>query len=211
MYCANRMNAMLNNDDVRRLFMDDVEWNRTSDSWKALIPHRNFNTFDVTDETPGEYQHRLLPRFHIPLEVIEQWLYPLYYNRTSTNNYGWLDYDRIEFLRQEMDLAQLLKVNVISAYQRHVDESAEYEAWHQLPCTDQDREYSIKFSTWRTPPIILDVRSISQEAIPRHAEIRGPFQLVEGHSRLGYLYAADNYKVLKQKYHHVYMMRYTAA
>ncbi|MBK1649641.1 hypothetical protein [Rhabdochromatium marinum] len=202
---------MLNEEDVRRLYMDDIEWDRTSDSWKALIPNRNFNTFDVSDETPEEYQRRLRPRFRIPIQVLEQWLYPLYYDRTSTNNYGWLDYDKIEFVRQDMCLAQLRKVNVIRAYQRHVVEGSRYQAWHQLPCTDRDREHWIQNCTWRTPPLILDVSSITQEEIPRYADIKGRFQLVEGHSRLGYLYAADNCAVLKKEHHQAYIMRYAAS
>jgi hypothetical protein len=42
--------------------------------------------------------------------------------------------------------------------------------------------------TWKTPPIILDICSLTTE-IPKWSELIPPYQLVEGHSRLGYLHS----------------------
>ncbi|MEX6627078.1 hypothetical protein [Tenacibaculum salmonis] len=44
----------------------------------------------------------------------------------------------------------------------------------------------VENGTWLTPPIILDVSSINIE-IPEWSNIKAPFQLVEGHTRLGFL------------------------
>lgn len=187
--------------------MNDIEWERTSDSWKALIPKRNFNTFDLSDESEEDQWKRLESRFHIPLNVVKQWLYPLYYNQNSTNNYGWLNFDNIEFLEEELSYEELLNVYVIDGYKSYVDDGARYKAYDKLPCVERDKEYWRKESTWRVPPIILDVKSIS-DRVPEHAEIKGPLQLVEGHSRLGYLFAAKNSGVLQKNNHKIYLMRY---
>jgi hypothetical protein len=194
-------------EEIRRLYMNDEEWERTSNSWKSLIPHKNFNKFDVTDETPRRHYERLVKRFNIPLEVIEQWIYPLYYNRNSTNNYGWLDFDSIVFIKKNLPFDVLLSVNVISDYKRHVDEGSRFKAYEGMPCTDRDREHWKRESTWRIPPIVLDVRSVDISQIPPHAEIHGNYQLVEGHSRLGYLMAAKNCGVLTKNEHLVYIMK----
>ena len=188
--------------------MDDFQWNRTSESWKSLIPKRNFNTFALSDETEEEHRERLLPRFDIPLEVIQQWLYPLYYDGNSTDNYGWIDYDNIEFIKTDLSFEALSDLNVISKYQLHVDEGARYKAYENIPCTERDREHWSTYSTWRVPPLILDVQSLSGEVIPDYADIHGARQIIEGHSRLGYLYAANNCGVLNKKEHTVYIMKY---
>jgi hypothetical protein len=38
--------------------------------------------------------------------------------------------------------------------------------------------------TWRVPIVILDCGSL--KSIPKYAEIKGRYQLIEGHTRLGY-------------------------
>tara|TARA_R110000851_G_scaffold92259_1_gene201242 strand:- start:11 stop:316 length:306 start_codon:yes stop_codon:yes gene_type:complete len=82
--------------DVRRLYIDDAEWERTSDSWKDLKPRRDFNCFSISDESIEDYYLRLKGRFNIPRSVLEQWLYGLYYDRNCVNNYGWIDFDGVE-------------------------------------------------------------------------------------------------------------------
>lgn len=202
---------MLSKEGIRKLYMEDFEWERTSDSWKALIPNRNFNGFDITDETELEYQQRLVPRFYIPIEVIKQWLYPLYYNQNSTNNYGWINYDNVDFIESILDYKTLSELYVIKRYQNYVNAGSQYIAYNQFTCTKQDKEHWIKFSTWRVPPIILDVQSIPVTAIPNYADIQGRWQLIEGHSRLGYLYSAKNCKILTQNIHKVYILKYKNA
>jgi hypothetical protein len=117
----------------------------------------------------------------------------------------------VEFLKKEFDYETLSKVNVIKEYQRHVDEGSQYQAYEKIPCSERDREYWVKNSTWRTPPLILDVESLGNEIIPGFAEITGPLQLVEGHSRLGYLYAARHCAALRKEQHSVYIMGYKNA
>ena len=199
---------MLSKEEIRKLYMEDSEWERTSDSWKALIPNRNFNSLDITDETELEYQQRLAPRFYIPIEVIKQWLYPLYYNRNSINNYGWINYDNVHYIESTMNYKTLSELYVIKKYQDYVNKISQCMAYNQFTCTKQDKEYWIKFSTWKVPPIILDVQSIPVTAIPNYADIQGCWQLIEGHSRLGYLYSLQNCKLLTQNIHKVYILKY---
>ena len=56
-------------------------------------------------------------------------------------------------------------------------------------CIHSDLEYWKMKGTWRVAPIILDARTLRN--IPQHSEVVPPYQLVEGHTRLGYLLALE--------------------
>jgi hypothetical protein len=202
---------LLSDIETRRLFMEDNEWNRTSDSWKELIPMKNFNCLSESDETVDEYYLRLQDRFSIPLDVLKQWLYSLYYNIHTVNNYGWFNFEKIEFVESYLNLTDLKSIRVINNFKEYVEKGAKYEAYEELPCTDKDKRHWKEFGTWRTPPIILDVSSLPASEIPSYSDVEGTLQLVEGHSRLGYLYAISNCKLHLNKNHKVYLIRYKNA
>ena len=192
--------------ETRRLYMDDYVWNRTSKSWKSLKPNRDFNELSEGDESKFQCYERLRSKFDIPLQVVEQWLYGLYYDVNSTNNYGWLNFEHIRFKLVSFSLEQLEEVYVIREYQNYVREGEQFNAYDGFSCTPEDKEYWKKQHTWRVPPIILDVSSLSGLRIPSYAEIGRKFQIVEGHTRLGYLFAAKRCDVLKRFDHKVYLM-----
>ncbi len=173
--------------EIRRLFIEDDEWERTSISWKALIPLRDFNCHRDSDESPCQHYLRLLPRFNIPLEVIEQWIFPHYYNRNTVNNYGWLNYNKIRIEETFMSVLQLATLHIIGSYQSFVRTRVSNDPFDGFACAPKDVEHWREKSTWRVPPIVIDVTTLRD--IPLQADINGPFQLVEGHSRLGYLLA----------------------
>ncbi len=188
--------------------MEDHEWERTSSSWKALIPNKNFNCKCDSDESIDEYYLRLKEKFCISKCVLQQWLYELYYEKHIINNYGWIDFDKVEFKEVELSIEQLNQVYVINEFRGYVEEGAQYKAYKQLPCHEKDKEFWKGFGTWRTPPVILNVASLNQEDIPHYADIAGELQLVEGHSRLGYLYAIANCKHWLKEHHKVFIIEY---
>lgn len=173
--------------ETRRLFMEDGEWERTSISWKTLIPLRDLNCRCVSDESPRQHYLRLRPRFNIPLEVIEQWLYPHYYNRDTVNNYGWLDYDIMGFEETLMSARQLAAMHVIGPYRSYVRTRELNHPFDGFACSPKDVDLWREKGTWRVPPVVIDVTTIRD--IPPYAELADPLQLVEGHSRFGYLLA----------------------
>jgi uncharacterized protein YdeI (YjbR/CyaY-like superfamily) len=102
--------------EIRRLFISDEEWNRTSAAWKQLKPLRNFREFNADDESVDQCFRRLQEAgYRIPYQVIEQWIYPLYYNRNTVNNYGWIDYRTVEFLETVLSMDELMK-HIIEEY-----------------------------------------------------------------------------------------------
>jgi hypothetical protein len=202
---------VLSDIEVRRLYIDDFEWERTSDSWKDLIPKRDFNSFNLSDESVDDYYLRLKERFNIPKLVLEQWLYGLYYNVHTVNNYGWIDFDKITITLSECSFDELLTVRAINEFRGHVEEGARYKAYEQLPCIGKDKDYWKEYGTWRTPPIILDVGSLSEVEIPEYADIDAELQLVEGHSRLGYLYAIANCGLTLKESYPIYLMSFNNA
>jgi hypothetical protein len=180
---------------------------KKTDSWKALTPKKNPGGFSELDESIDEYHMRLKERFSIPFDVLKQWLYCLFYDRNTVTNYGWLNYDKIEFTLIDLSLNELKNVRIINNFKSYVEERTKAEGYCQLTCTEKDKKHWQQFNTWRIPPIILDVNSLNMSHKPEHADIKGDLQLVEGHTRLGYLYAISNSKLYLKDYHKVYLMR----
>jgi hypothetical protein len=196
----------LDETEIRRLFVTDEEWNRTSPSWKALKPRRNFDQVDPSDETTEAFHARVgATGFNMPYLVIDQWLYPHYYNRNTVNNYGWLDYARVSWSETLLPVDELLSLCVIEQYREWVDGRAQLRAFDEFACIPQDFEHWKQLRTWRVPPVVLDVSSLS--GAPPYAELAGTLQLVEGHTRLGYLLAAERSGVLTVRHHRVFMLR----
>jgi hypothetical protein len=191
--------------NVRRCYMEDYEWERTSSSYKDLIPLRNFDSSDEYDETPFEHYKRLKTRFNIPPEVVEQWIYPHYYNVNFINNYGWLDFDKVAFELCDVSTNELINVKIFSRFERFVESLESRQVFEEFTCTEQDKKYWIENKTWKVPPIIIDISTLNN--IPDHSELKGTYQLVEGHTRLGYLLAIHRKGLIdKEKKHMVYKM-----
>ena len=182
--------------------------NRISDSWKALIPHYNFNSSSDSDESANDCCLRLKSRFDIPLEIFEQWLYCHYYEPNTIDNYAWIDYDRIQFSLVKFDCETIKDFRVINNFKQDVEYCSLHISYDTIPCFDIDMQYWREHGTWRTPPIVLDVNSLPKKHIPLHADIDSNYQLVEGHSRLGYLLSIINCKLKHAKSHKVYLIKY---
>lgn len=142
------------------------------------------------------------------MQVIEQWLYGLYYDENTVNNYGWINFDNVTFELTQLTFDELSTVRIINNFRGYVEEGARFDAYEQLPCNNTDKQHWKEFGTWRVPPIILNVNSLAKVDIPNHADIDGNLQLIEGHSRLGYLYAIANCGHKLNEEHFVYLLSY---
>ena len=161
-------------------------------SWLDLKPNQDQLG---NKEEFSEYIQRIRKVFkefnHIQDDVFEQWLWAHHNNFETLRNYAWLNYENVEFVLCNWLNDKLSEVNVIEEFSDYVNGRASCKAIKQFCCTKTDRNYWKSNGTWRTPPIILDVSSIEEE-FPSWSEIKYPFQLIEGHSRLGYLKSMIN-------------------
>lgn len=191
--------------EIRRLFISDNEWERTSESWKKLKPRRNFNQISIDDESPRDCFVRLNRMFNIPIEVIEQWLYKHYYDQNSVNNFGWIDYAQSEFRKTQVSLEWLReKVNVVNRFRGYVESRSKLRAVGEFQCMPKDKKHWLECGTWRVPPIVLDVASYDN--VPDYAQITAPFQLIEGHTRLGYLFSMIESPIEVDVEHDIYLL-----
>ena len=178
-------------------------------SWLELKPNENE---DGNQEWFDEYYKRikLKKEFkNIPKEVFEQWIHAHHKNYETLNNYAWIDYEKVEFKLLKWSFEKLENINIIENYREYSDSRAICNDLSQFCCCDKDLKHWKENGTWRIPPIILDVKSIIDD-IPKWSEIKEPFQLVEGHSRIGYLKSMNRINKLgKEKIsdnHKIYLM-----
>ncbi len=181
-----------------------------SKSWTDLEPlkveHGNLERFK-------NYYERIQPKTelsHIPKIVFKQWLWAHHDKEESITNYGWLNYENIEFNLCTWSNKKLSDIYVIENYRDCYENRASYNDFSSFFCNKNDLNEWKKNGTWRTPPIILDINSIN-ENIPNWCEMNPPYQLVEGHSRLGYLHSMlEIDKLGKGKVaekHEIYLMK----
>lgn len=175
---------------------------RVSRSWKELRPDGG-----RFGENVEEYVARISPVFNVPLEVAEQWLYTHYENEHVVANYAWIDYRKVGFECVDLPGSVISQLNVIEAFSAFVRERSSPRGYDELSCLKEDVDHWRAHGTWRTPPVVLDVRSLG--SIPAYTDIRGPYQLVEGHTRLGNFFALGHAQ-RPSATHRVYLVRGTA-
>jgi hypothetical protein len=195
---------------VHRLWISDEEWARTHPSWKALRPHKVFSECRSTDETDREYAARIGAEFGFPEEVLAQWINPHYFNQNTVNNYAWIDFTTVEFTKERWTTERLCALRVIDDYRDFVEErAAMFTSIKDFFPTKRDREHWWSLGSWRVPPVLIDIEGLGP--IPHHSDIVGRFQLVEGHSRIGYLRAfariGDSAEGQLAREHEVYILR----
>ena len=120
---------------------------------------------------------------HIPECVLKQWLYAHNDKSEMQRNYGWINYENVEFEQCYWTNEQLTEVHVLEEYMDWYKSKASHT---RLDLFGNHRDSWEVKGTWNTPPIILDVNSIMVQ-LPPSSNIVPPFQLVEGHTRLGHL------------------------
>lgn len=167
--------------DTRRGQLTFREWARLHPSWKALEPARSA-------ESAHDARARLLPRFDIPADVLEQWLCPHYYKPETALTYGWIDYDRARFVRERWSTEAIDSLRVIEAYRRYVEERTAAN-WSLArapfaPGTGDADAWRLQ-GTWRVPPVVVDPIGLGSPS--RRADFASVPQLVEGHTRVSNL------------------------
>ncbi|MDH3348815.1 MAG: hypothetical protein OEM02_12060 [Desulfobulbaceae bacterium] len=182
----------------------DEQWNRSSSSWKRLKP-KKFNCIDKNNESVSDYCRRIEKVITVPEEVAKQWLYIHYYNGNTVDNYGWIDYSKAMFECVTVTTENAINLRVIEDYSDYVQTRKQGTPFKDFMCNTQDKEYWIQKRTWRIPPIIVDVKSFSNP--PPFADFSGFSQLVEGHSRLGYLLSMHRVREELKEQHRVYVLR----
>jgi len=181
-----------------------------SKSWNDLKPlkveHGNLEYFE-------DYYARIQKKkefSHIPKSVLQQWLWAHHDKEESIKNYGWLNYENIEFKLCTWSSDKLTDIYVIENYRDYYKNRASYNDFSSFCCTDKDlNEWKLN-GTWRTPPIIFDINSLNGN-LPNWCELSPPYQLVEGHSRLGYLHSMFSIDKLGKgkvaEKHEIFLMR----
>lgn len=184
--------------------------NLISKSWLELKPNENsygnqepFDNYYSRISQKSDYKH-------IPKEVLEQWIHPHHKEHNTLRNYSWLNFENIEFSLCEWSHDELANIYVIENFKEHYNLRASYSSFEEFCCCDEDLNHWKEKKTWKTPPIILDSKTLGP-SIPQWSEIESPYQLVEGHTRLGYLQSLRrileiNKTVFSTK-HLIYLMR----
>lgn len=180
-------------------------------SWLDLKPNTEYNgNIEHFYKYIKRIRSYLIKYDHIPEIIFEQWIRGLHDNYNTLKNYAWLDYEEIVFDLIEWPSKKFVHLNVIEEFSYYVESKKSYKDVNTFSCGPLELESWVNKGTWVTPPIILDVSSINKE-IPKWSNIKGLFQLVEGHTRLGYLLSLirqneENNTKLASK-HLVYIMR----
>lgn len=188
--------------------MDDDVWQRTSESWKRLRPNRKSGQSVFENESVAAYHKRIKCEFDIPLEVAEQWLHPHYYRIETTNNYGWINYSLVSCELCAMKATDLKNLNVITKFQLYLEDIEKQDRFEKHEFIAVDRDHWMKKKTWRIAPVAIDIQSFTD--IPEYAELNGPFQLIEGHTRLGLLKCCLKSGVISEdSLHAIYILRST--
>jgi len=137
--------------------------------------------------------------------VLDQWLYHLYYDGHSVDNYGWIDYRKARFSEITLSVEALMQLYVIEDFRGYVINRAQLKPFDHFLCNAEDREYWETHGTWRVPPIVLDAASFSN--VPAWSELGSQLQLMEGHTRFGYLIALELAGMLEAHEHKVFFLR----
>ncbi len=161
--------------------------NSLSKSWKELKP---LKIIEDLKEPFEDYYKRIQENKrlkHIPRMVLQHWIFDQHDNGVTIENYAWLNFYEIEFVKIKWQTEKFQGVNVLKPYRRYVGEKSASKSVDEFYYSD----YWRKKGTWEVSPVILDVGSFKNE-IPQHSKIKGSYQYVDGHTRLGCLYALIN-------------------
>ncbi len=133
-------------------------------TWLELKPNEDN---DGNQECFSEYYNRIFNnKFELgefPKEVYEQWIHLHHNNCKTLQNYSWINFELIEFELTSWDFDALNKLYVIEKFQPYVNLRASYDKIEDFRCEHKDIKFWKEKGTWRIPPIILDVNSLTVE------------------------------------------------
>lgn len=159
-------------------------------TWMRLAPGKD----EDHKEDKQQYINRIRLEFpNIPEDILEQWIYPHHFNDEIRFLYGWMNYEQVRFSLATWTNAQIKSVKVYSDFRRYVENTTRKVLTalpSKLPAIELREEVVHnweEYGTWRTPIIVLASKDIM--GVPEGVELNRPFQLVEGHTRLGWFNA----------------------
>ena len=159
---------------------------RVSLSWLNLKPNMDLNGDKENLSLYLKRLRKIFPEYnHIPNTIFEQWIMGLHDDGFTINNYAWIDFTKVEFELLEWSNSNFKQLRVIKEFENYVSAKESFNDIRDFGCSKEAEQNWYKKGTWLTPPIIIETNSF--EEIPKWSEIKGDFQLVEGHTRLGYL------------------------
>jgi hypothetical protein len=145
-------------------------------------------------EDKQQYIGRITSEFpNIPADVLDQWIYPHHFNEEIRLLYGWMDYEKVVFTLAEWGDDQIASIKVYSDFRPYVEmttrkvRSALPDKLRSIELREEVVRSWAERGTWRTPIIVLDSKDVA--GAPKGVEINRPYQLVEGHTRLGWFNA----------------------
>lgn len=153
-------------------------------------------------ETWGEWReraHDVLPQF--PDEVLEQWVYRHW--KAVLCNWGWLDFQAMQFEKQWWSTEDVLvKIHsphqdIIKKLTRRMSNPIFQRSWLVQRMQDQ--------GTWPIAPIVLECSKDLFATNGRH--LIAPYNLLEGHHRMGYLKGLVDSGQHCEKQHPVWVAR----
>ena len=170
-------------------------------TWMRLAPGKD----EEHKEDKQQYINRIRLEFpNIPEDILEQWIYPYHFNDEIRFLYGWMNYEQVCFSLATWTNVQIESVKMYSGFSRYVENTTRKVLMalpNKLPAIELREEVIrswTEYGTWRTPIIVLASKEIM--GVPEGVELRRPFQLVEGHTRLGWFNAFRACKVRGSPY-----------
>jgi len=151
-------------------------------TWLKLS-HKGFNDFSKEEFT--DYIARITKEFpNIPVEVLRQWIYENHSDPIIQKNYGWIDYHNVQFILETWSTEEIFRVEECYDFEGVV-ENYQQTANDKNVMRGEDLKSWKEAGTWRTPIVILKTDNILNPPIV----FKNPYQLIEGHTRLGRLKA----------------------
>ena len=137
----------------------------------------------------GEYFGRVKHGFsHIPEDAFREWIYPFWEHAHIQKLYGNLDFRRLTFSIEVWSLAKCLSVGWYSKFDRveRIENNWSIEDFISAYRFNNDLvDWWLNTGTWLKPIWVLD--AVSFENTNLNQDIKKPYMLIEGHSRLGAL------------------------
>lgn len=124
---------------------------------------------------------------NIPTDAFEEWIFSFWHDHISVI-YGNLDFRNLNFVLESWVISKCLKIQWRSSFTfvQSVENNWTIEDFYKTHSFEKNRvSYWKDLGTWYKPIWVLDSESFSPEQL--HSDIKKPFMLIEGHTRLGAL------------------------
>lgn len=162
----------------------------------------NFRDESKTEPLP-DYLARVGPQVpFIPANVLSQWIYRHW--RGFESNWSFIDLASHSFECEHWSTARVL-ADIDSRHMEVIDRWGELLRHNRYVRRSWLGEKMLTLGTWTEPIIVLDPALVPQ--YPDGQPLPGPYCLLEGHHRLGYLRSMAQDGLPLQEQHQVWVCR----